>query len=199
MRKIIGLVLVGIAVLFAVVAMVWTPFDPVHAVPSESLQGSSLTHLMGTDQYGRDVLSRVMDGARTTLTVAVASVLLSALIGVPLGVVAGMKRGWTDGLIMRTNDLLLAFPALLLAIVFTAVFGGSMWIVVLAIGIAGIPGFARVSRVGALQVMAQDYVLSARVSKVPGFLIAWRHVLPNIASTLAVQVSVALALSLIHI
>ena len=108
-----------------------------------------------------------------------------------------MKRGWTDGLIMRTNDLLLAFPALLLAIVFTAVFGGSMWIVVLAIGIAGIPGFARVSRVGALQVMAQDYVLSARISKVPGFLIAWRHVLPNITSTLAVQVSVALALAIL--
>ena len=197
MRKIIGLILVGLAVLAAVLALVWTPFDPVHAVPAERLQGSNLTHLMGTDQYGRDVLSRVMDGARTTLTVALASVALSALIGVPLGIWAGMRRGWVEQLIMRANDLVLAFPALLLAIVFTAVFGGSMWIVVLAIGIAGIPGFARVSRVGTLQVMAQDYVLSARISKVPGVLIAWRHVLPNITSTLAVQVSVALALAIL--
>lgn len=197
MRKWIGLLFVGVAVLFAVVAMVWTPYDPVHAVPAERLQGSTLAHWMGTDQYGRDVLSRVMDGARTTLTVAVASVALSATVGVPLGVWAGMSRGWTERLIMRGNDLLLAFPALLLAIVFTAVFGGSMWIVVLAIGIAGIPGFARVSRVGTLQVMAQDYVLSARISKVPGVLIAWRHVLPNITATLAVQVSVALALAIL--
>lgn len=197
MRKVIGLVLVGLAVLAAALAVVWTPYDPVHAVPAERLQGTTAAHWMGTDQYGRDVLSRVMDGARSTLTVAVSSVALSALAGVPLGIWAGMSRGWRDRLIMRANDLVLAFPALLLAIVFTAVFGGSMWIVVLAIGIAGIPGFVRVSRVGTMQVMAQDYVLSARISHVPGPLIAWRHVLPNITSTLAVQVSVALALAIL--
>lgn len=197
MRKVIGFLLVGLAVLAAVIAVVWTPYDPVHAVPGERLQGPGLAHLMGTDQYGRDVLSRVMDGARTTLTVAVASVTLSAFVGVPLGMWAGMSRGWAERLIMRTNDLVLAFPALLLAIVFTAVFGGSMWIVVLAIGIAGIPGFVRVSRVGSMQVMSQDYVLSARISQVPGPVIAWRHVLPNITSTLAVQVSVALALAIL--
>lgn len=197
MRKVIGFLLVGLAVLAAVIAVVWTPYDPVHAVPGERLQGPGLAHLMGTDQYGRDVLSRVMDGARTTLTVAVASVALSVFVGVPLGMWAGMSRGWAERLIMRTNDLVLAFPALLLAIVFTAVFGGSMWIVVLAIGIAGIPGFVRVSRVGSMQVMSQDYVLSARISQVPGPVIAWRHVLPNITSTLAVQVSVALALAIL--
>lgn len=197
MRRAIGLMLVVLTVLAAVVALVWTPYDPVHAVPAERLQGSSWSHWFGTDQYGRDMLSRVMDGAKTTLTVALASVGLSALVGVPIGVLAGMNRGWADRLVMRANDLVLAFPALLLAIVFTAVFGGSMWIVVLAIGIAGIPGFVRVSRVGTLQVMAQDYVLSARISKVPGILIAWRHVLPNITATLAVQVSVALALAIL--
>ena len=193
----VGAVLVALAVLCALTAVVWTPYDPLQAVPAERLQAFSADHWMGTDQYGRDMLSRIMDGGRISLLVALGSVALSALIGVPLGMWAGMARGWIETLIMRTNDLVLAFPALLLAIVFTAVFGGSMWVVVLAIGIAGIPGFARVARVGTLQVMAQDYVLSARISRVPGPVIAWRHVLPNIASLLIVQVSVALALAIL--
>lgn len=193
----VGAVLVGLVAVLALIATVWTPYDPVHAEPSQRLHAFSAAHWMGTDQYGRDVLSRIMDGARISLLVALGSVLLSALVGVPLGIWAGMRRGWVDTAIMRANDLLLAFPALLLAIVFTAVFGASMWIVVLAIGIAGIPGFARVARVGTLQVMAQDYILSARVSRVPGPVIAWRHVLPNIAAILIVQVSVALALAIL--
>lgn len=194
---IVGGLLVAAVVVMALLALVWTPYDPIHAIPQDRLEPTSAHHWMGTDQYGRDVLSRIMDGARITLLVAVGSVALSALIGVPLGIWAGMSRGWVDRIIMRANDLLLAFPALLLAIVFTAVFGASMWIVVLAIGIAGIPGFARVARVGTMQVMAQDYILSARVSKVPGPVIAWRHVLPNITATLTVQVSVALALAIL--
>lgn len=193
----VGAVLVAVVALLALVAVVWTPYDPLHAVPAERLQGFSARHWMGTDQYGRDILSRVMDGARISLLVAVGAVALSALVGVPLGIWAGMARGWRETVIMRTNDLVLAFPALLLAIAFTAVFGGSMWIVVLAIGIAGIPGFARVARVGTLRVMSQDYVLSARVSRVPGPVIAWRHVLPNILPLLIVQVSVALALAIL--
>ncbi|MCQ4621090.1 ABC transporter permease [Corynebacterium sp. CCUG 71335] len=193
----VGAVLVGIVVTLGLIALVWTPYNPVQANPEQRLEAFSATHWMGTDQYGRDMLSRIMDGARISLLVAFGSVALSALIGVPLGMWAGMSRGWIETLIMRSNDLLLAFPALLLAIVFTAVFGASMWTVVLAIGIAGIPGFARVARVGTLQVMAQDYILSARVSRVPGPVIAWRHVLPNIAAILIVQVSVALALAIL--
>lgn len=193
----VGALLVGLVAIMALLAFVWTPYDPVHAIPEHRLEGISAQHWLGTDQYGRDILSRIMDGARISLLVAVASVALSALIGVPLGIWAGMSRGWVDQVIMRSNDLLLAFPALLLAIVFTAVFGASMWIVVLAIGIAGIPGFARVARVGAMQVMSQDYILSARVSQVPGPVIAWRHVLPNITATLTVQISVALALAIL--
>ncbi|EFK54734.1 ABC transporter permease [Corynebacterium genitalium ATCC 33030] len=193
----VGAVLVGIVVTLGLIALVWTPYNPVQGNPEQRLEAFSATHWMGTDQYGRDMLSRIMDGARISLLVAFGSVALSALIGVPLGMWAGMSRGWIETLIMRSNDLLLAFPALLLAIVFTAVFGASMWIVVLAIGIAGIPGFARVARVGTLQVMAQDYILSARVSRVPGPVIAWRHVLPNIAAILIVQVSVALALAIL--
>lgn len=193
----IGFALVVLVILTALISAVWTPYDPLQADPSVRLQPSSAAHWLGTDQYGRDVLSRVMVAARLTLLVALASVAISALVGVALGVWAGMQRGWVETIIMRTNDVVLAFPALLLAIVFTAVFGASTWIVILAVGISGIPGFARVARVATLQIMNQDYVLSARISRVPGPRIAWRHVLPNISGVLIVQISVALALAIL--
>ena len=161
-------------------SLVWTPYDPLQANPSVRLQGSTLQHLMGTDELGRDVLSRVMSGARLTMAVVLGAVSISALVGIPLGIWAGM-RGRAGRVVMGASDLLLAFPALLLAIVFTAVFGASVWIVVLAIGIAGIPGFVRVARVGTLQVLSQDYILAARMARVPGPVIAWRHVLPNLS------------------
>ncbi|WP_092152193.1 ABC transporter permease [Corynebacterium mycetoides] len=183
--------------LVALLAAVWTPYDPLQAAPDVRLQGSSAAHWMGTDQFGRDILSRVMDGARLTLVVSLSAVALSALVGTPLGIWAGMRRGWVETVVMRASDLLMAFPALLLAIVFTAVFGASVWIVVLAIGIAGIPGFARVTRASTLQVMSQDYILAARVSRVPPVRVARTHVLPNILPIALVQVSVGLALAIL--
>ncbi len=191
-----GAVIVALVVLAAALSLVWTPHDPLQADPAVRLQGSSWAHWMGTDQFGRDVASRVMAGARLTLVVSLGAVAISALIGVPLGIWAGMRRG-AGRVVMAGADLLLAFPALLLAIVFTAVFGASVWIVVLAIGIAGIPGFVRVARAGTLTVMQQDFILAARISKVPGPVIAWRHVLPNIAPILLTQVSIALALAIL--
>lgn len=193
----VGLGIVAMVVLVALLAAVWTPYDPLQAAPERRLQGPSPAHWMGTDHFGRDILSRVMDGARLTLVVSVCAVALSAVIGVPFGMWAGMQRGVVEVVVMRANDLLLAFPALLLAIVFTAVFGASVWIVVLAIGIAGIPGFARVARVGTLRVMSQDYILAARVSKVRPLAIARTHVWPNISPFVLVQVSVALALAIL--
>ena len=195
-QRVVGAVIVALVAAAAVVSLVWTPHDPLQADVAVRLQGSSATHWMGTDQFGRDIFSRVMDGARLTLTVAVGAVGLSALVGVPLGIWAGMRRG-ASRVVMAGADLLLAFPALLLAIVLTAVFGASIWIVVLAIGIAGIPGFVRVARAGALQVMQQDYILAARVAKVPGPVIARRHVLPNIWPIVLTQVSVAVALAIL--
>lgn len=194
-----GLVLVAVAVLAALLSLVWTPYDPLHADPAARLVGSSWQHWMGTDELGRDILSRIMDGARLTLAVSLAAVAGSALVGVPLGVLAGMRgaAGRGGGAVMAGADLLLAFPALLLAIVFTAVFGASMWVVILAVGIAGVPGFIRVARVGTMQVMHQDYVLAARISGVAGWRIALRHVLPNIAPIITVQVSVAFALAIL--
>ena len=195
-QRTLGAVIVALVAAAAVVSLVWTPYDPLQADVASRLEGPSPAHWMGTDQFGRDIASRVMDGARLTLTVAVGAVGLSALAGVPLGIWAGMRRG-ASRVVMASADLLLAFPALLLAIVFTAVFGASIWIVVLAIGIAGIPGFVRVARAGTMQVMQHDYILAARVAKVPGPRIAWRHVLPNIWPIVLTQVSVAVALAIL--
>ena len=195
-QRTVGAAIVALVAVAALVSLAWTPHDPLQADVAARLQGSSAAHWMGTDQFGRDILSRVMDGARLTLTVAVGAVGISALVGVPLGIWAGMRRG-ASRVVMAGADLLLAFPALLLAIVFTAVFGASIWIVVLAIGIAGVPGFVRVARAGALQVMQQDYILAARVAKVPGPVIARRHVLPNIWPIVLTQVSVAVALAIL--
>ncbi|WCZ35076.1 MULTISPECIES: ABC transporter permease [Corynebacterium] len=191
-----GAIIVALVALAAVVSLVWMPYDPLQTEVVARLQGSSPAHWMGTDQFGRDIASRVMDGARLTLTVAVGAVGLSGLIGVPLGIWAGMRRG-ASRVVMAGADLLLAFPALLLAIVFTAVFGASIWIVVLAIGIAGIPAFVRVARAGTMQVMQRDYILAARIAKVSGPAIAWRHVLPNIWPLVLTQVSVAVALAIL--
>lgn len=195
-QRTVGAAIVALVAVAALVSLAWTPCDPLQADVAARLQGSSAAHWMGTDQFGRDILSRVMDGTRLTLTVAVGAVGLSALVGVPLGIWAGMRRG-ASRVVMAGADLLLAFPALLLAIVFTAVFGASIWIVVLAIGIAGIPGFVRVARAGTMQVMQQDYILAARVAKAPGPVIARRHVLPNIWPIVLTQVSVAVALAIL--
>ena len=194
-RKIGGVIVLAVAAV-ALLSLVWTPFDPLQADVQNRLQGTSAAHWMGTDQFGRDITSRVMDGARLTLTVAIGAVGLSALVGVPLGIWAGMRRG-AARFVMAGADLLLAFPALLLAIVFTAVFGASIWIVVLAIGIAGIPGFVRVARAGTLQVMQNDYILAARLNKVPGIMVAWRHVLPNILPVVITQIAVAFSMAVL--
>ena len=193
-----GLIIVGATVLAALVSLVWTPYDPLLATPAERLAGSSAEHLLGTDRFGRDVLSRLLVGAQITLFVGIIAVAISAAIGVPLGIAAGMRQGkFLDSLVMRSADLLLAFPALLLAIIAGAVWGPSTLTAMIAIGVAGIPSFARVSRSGTLQVMSQDFIAAARVSKVSEFQIAYRHVFPNISGLVIVQSSVYFALAIL--
>ena len=193
-----GLIIVGATVLAALVSVVWTPYDPLLAIPAERLAGSSGEHLLGTDRFGRDVLSRLLVGAQITLFVGIIAVAISAAIGVPLGIAAGMRQGkFLDSLVMRSADLLLAFPALLLAIIAGAVWGPSTLTAMIAIGVAGIPSFARVARSGTLQVMSQDFIAAARVSKVSEFQIAYRHVFPNISGLVIVQSSVYFALAIL--
>ncbi len=191
----VGAALVGVVVAMALVSFVWTPWDPYLVDGANRLAGPSASHWMGTDQFGRDVLSRLMVGARTTLYVGVVAVSLAAIGGTPLGIVMGMAPRWLQTTLVRGNDLLLAFPALLLAIMFGAVFGASTTTAMVAIGIATIPVFARIARSGTLQVMSSEYVLAARAGGRSAPAVAVRHVLPNITSLLLVQASVSFAIA----
>ncbi|WP_104055666.1 MULTISPECIES: ABC transporter permease [unclassified Arthrobacter] len=193
----IGAALVAVVVAAALLSFFWTPYDPVRAVPEDRLLGSSAEHLMGTDRYGRDVFSGILYGARITLLVGLISVGIALLIGTPLGILAGMRGGAAEEISMRAADILMAFPALLVAIMFGAVFGAGTTTAMVAIGIGSIPGFARVARSGTLQVMSTEYVLSARASSQSALRIARRHVLPNIAGVLVVQCSVTFALAVL--
>ncbi|MBA2316585.1 MAG: ABC transporter permease [Euzebyales bacterium] len=195
---VIGAVLVGLVVGMALTSFVWTPYNPTRVDTPARLAGYGADHWLGTDKFGRDVLSQLMVGARTTLFVGVVAVGVAALSGTPVGVVAGMARSrWLSEGIMRTNDLLLAFPALLLAIMFGAVFGASTLTAMIAIGVATVPTFARIARARTLQVMSTEYVLAARAAGRTRLAIALRHVLPNIFSLLIVQASVSFAIAVL--
>lgn len=193
----VGLVLVGIIVVTALVSFVWTPYDPIAVNAPDRLQGPSAEHWFGTDKFGRDLFSGMLVGARITLFVGLISVGIALLVGTPLGIWAGIRGGWIEELIMRSSDIVLAFPALLLAIMAAAVFEPSTLTAMVAIGIATIPGFARVARSGTLQVMSTEYILAARAASQSRFRIAVRHVLPNIIGIVVVQCSVAFALAVL--
>ncbi|WP_347352838.1 ABC transporter permease [Intrasporangium sp.] len=193
-----GAILVGGVIAAALVSFVWTPYDPVKVDASARLLWPNAEHWFGTDKFGRDIFSQILVGARTTLYVGIIAVGLASVIGTPLGIFAGMsKRSGLNEVVMRGNDLLLAFPALLLAIMFGAVFGASTLTAMIAIGIATIPSFARLARSGTLQVMSTEYVLAARIAGRKPVAIAWRHVLPNIFGLLIVQGSVAFAIAVL--
>jgi peptide/nickel transport system permease protein len=193
---VIGATIVALVVLTAVVSFIWTPYDATQTT-SDRLLAPGGTHPLGTDALGRDVFSQLLVGARTTLYVGVIAVGLGALLGIPLGLVAAMGPRRLSEVIMRLIDLMLAFPALLLAIVFGAIFGASTLSAMIAIGLATAPTFARLSRSGALQVMSSEYVLAARVAGRPLLAVAFRHVVPNIGGMLIVQVSVSYAVAVL--
>ncbi|MFI5611247.1 ABC transporter permease [Amycolatopsis sp. NPDC051903] len=193
----VGSILVALVVLAALASFAWTPYDPVQVDAQDKLLGFSAEHLFGTDKFGRDVFSQIMVGARTTLYVGVVAVGIAAIIGTPLGVLAGLAPRWLGEFVMRVNDLVLAFPALLLAIMFGAVFGADTLTAMIAIGIATIPSFARIARSGTLQVASSEFVLAARAAGRSRVNIAVRHVLPNISGLLIVQASVSFAIAVL--
>jgi peptide/nickel transport system permease protein len=193
-----GAVLVLLVVLAAAVSFAWTPASPTHvAIPERFARPGQHGHLLGSDQFGRDVLSMLMVGARNTLFVGVVAVGIAVVLGVPLGGLAALRRGWLEELVMRAGDLLLAFPALLLAILFAAVFRPGILTAMIAIGLAFTPVFARLVRGAGLQVMAQDYVTAARTFGSSSARIFWWHLLPNVANVLIVQATVAFALAIL--
>jgi peptide/nickel transport system permease protein len=195
---ILGGLLSGVMLLLAIVSFVWTPFD--HAVMNipDKLQTPNGTHLLGTDHFGRDILSMVMVGARTSLAVALLAVGIGIGLGVPLGLAAAATRGsWLDEVIMRGNDLVFAFPSLVIAILITAVFGPSAINAIIAIGIFNIPVFARVARGGSLSLWAREFILAARVAGKSRARISAEHILPNIANLLIVQGTIQFSLGIL--
>ncbi len=191
-----GGALMSLLILAALVGSLWTPFDPT-AIVGPRLQPPAWPFVLGTDGQGADIFSRMLHGARLCLLVGLASVAGAALVGVPVGVVAGMVRGWTGEVLGRGADILYGFPALLLAILFAAALGGSIWTAIAAVTLATVPAFVRIARAATLQVMGLGYVEAARLSATPQTNIAVRHVLPNIAPVLGVQASVSVGLAIL--
>jgi peptide/nickel transport system permease protein len=192
----IGGVIVLIVVATALLSLAWTPYNPI-ALSSQMLKGPSAAHWLGTDEYGRDVLSRLMAGTRITLAAGVFSVLIAGLAGITAGLAAAERGGLTSDGIMRLVDLLFAFPALLLAITLAAALGSSTFTAMLAIGVASVPYFARVTRGAALTVLSSEYVLAARSYGRSRLAIVRRHVLPNIAPLILVQTSLLFSVSIL--
>lgn len=194
---VIGSAIVGVIVVAALLSLVWTPYGPLAVAPPSALHGPSAAHLLGTDQYGRDVLSRLMAGCRITVYAGVISVLIAAAAGIPAGLLAAQRGGILGEVVMRVGDVIYGFPALLAAITLSAAFGASTTVAMIAIGIAYIPVFARVSRSGALAVLSSDFVLAARAYGRRPLAILRRHVIPNVAGLLIVQSSLLFSLAIL--
>lgn len=186
------LVLLGVAAV-AIIGWAWTPFDPYALAPRERFLPPDAVHLMGTDQYGRDILSRIMAGAHLTLLTGVLSVSIALAVGVTVGVIGAYAGGRVDLGVVAAMDVLLAFPAVLLALGIVAVLGGSVTNVILAVGIATIPLFSRVTRASVLSVTARPYLRAALAMGGTDRHIIVRHVLPNIAGPLVVLTAITVA------
>jgi peptide/nickel transport system permease protein len=192
-----GLAVVAAFVAAAVFAPLIAPFDPIATSFATVRKAPSVVHWFGTDEIGRDVLSRVIFGARASLAAGIVSVLISLAIGVPAGLLAGYAGGLTDMLISRVTDALLACPFLILAIALAAFLGPSLTNAMIAIGISATPVFVRLTRGTTLAVKSEDYVLAARAIGNGPLRIALRHVLPNIVPPLLVQATLAIAAAVI--
>jgi len=194
---VIGIILSFIMLLTGVVSLFWTPYSVELLDIPHKLQGTSTAHWLGTDHFGRDVFSMLMVGAWNSMLVSVFAIGFGAGIGVPLGALAAAKRGWVEETVMRFNDFAFAFPALLTAVMLSAVYGPGTINAVLAIGIFNIPVFARITRGSALSIYKREFILAARTSGKGEIRIAMEHILPNIASVLIVQGTIQFALGIL--
>lgn len=192
-----GLAVIGALAVLALVGPLLLPDSPTDIVSEAALRGPGLSAPFGTDDLGRSVLSRVVHAYRVSLGVALASVTLALAAGLPLGLVAGYAEGLVDQLIMRPLDVLMAFPAILLAIALIGVFGSGIVLVAVALGIVYTPIMARVVRASVLAVKREVYVEGARAVGMSGPWIVLRHILPNAATPVLVQASVLMAIAIL--
>jgi peptide/nickel transport system permease protein len=193
----LGAVLVALLLLCALLSLAWTPYPATDLdIPNKLLPPSS-THWLGTDSLGRDIVSLLLVGARASIAVGVIAVGIGIGFGVALGLLAAARRGWVEEVVMRLADFTFAFPALLTAIMLTAIYGPGLLTSIVAIGIFNIPVFARITRAAANSIWARDFVLAARACGKGAWRITFEHVLPNIASILIVQATIQFAIAIL--
>lgn len=196
-RFLIGGAFIAFLILIAIAAPLIVRTDPKVSHPADAIARPSAQHLMGTDDLGRDVLGRVIYGARVSLAVGIIAVSIGLTIGMTLGMTAGYRGGWTDLLILRVIDALLAFPGLLLAIAITSALGPNLRNTMIAIGVVAIPVYTRLTRGQVLQTKEREYVEAARTVGASQTRIAFKHILPNILNPLIVQASLSVAFAIL--
>src|SRR6059036_745231 len=205
----LGVAITALLIATAALSLVYTPQDPLAMSITGRLQGPSDAHLFGTDQYGRDVLSRVMRGAVISIAVGVIAVGIGAAVGIVIGISSGYVGGWIDEALMRLVDAIQGFPAILSALLFAAVFAPGIVISMVAIGIAFVPAFARLTRAGFLELRAREFVVAARALGAREFVVAARalgardrrliarHILPNTLAPLIVQATTSFPIAIL--
>jgi peptide/nickel transport system permease protein len=185
-NSVIGGVLIAVLVATALLSLIWTPYDPMRLSFTARLAAPSSAHWLGTDDFGRDVLSRIMVGARASVWIGALTVAFSMVFGTVIGLVSGYARGWIDGIIMAVNNALLAFPGILLALGLLAVLGANQYGIILALGIAYTPSMARVVRGAALSLREREFIEASKVMGNSELYTMARHILPNCIAPITV-------------
>lgn len=187
MNGVIGVSVLAVVIVIAMVGLIWTPFDPIDPDFTARLQGPSGMHWLGTDEWGRDVLSRILSGARTSVFISLCSVASALIVGVLIGSLAGYFGGWFDRITMMFTDALLAFPGLLMALAFMAILGPSVWGVVVALGLAYTPSVIRLMRGAVLSVREREFVEASRAVGDGSAYTLFMHVVPNCTAPLIIM------------
>jgi len=195
---VIGLLITLLIIAMAAISFLWTPYDVTNLNIAAKLKAPSAEYWFGTDHFGRDIFSMIMVGARNSIAVALVAVVIGVGVGVPLGCWAAARGGLMDEALMRGNDVIFAFPALLSAVMITAIFGPGAINAIIAIGIFNIPVFARLARGAALSLWPREFILAARAAGKGAFRITWEHIVPNMANILVVQATIAFALGILQ-
>ncbi|MGQ9677635.1 MAG: ABC transporter permease, partial [Chloroflexota bacterium] len=193
----LGLTIMGALVVIAILAPLLAPRDPFVMDSAHRLEAPGITMALGSDEFGRDILSRIILGSRISLTVGLISVSIAAALGAPAGLLAGYFGGWFDSLVMRAMDIIFSFPAIILAMVITSFLGPSLVNTMIAIGIVYAPGFSRIVRGPVLSIVQQEYIQAARVVGARDLRILLRHVAPNVAAPFIVAATVTFSFALL--
>lgn len=187
---ILGCVISGVSIAMIIMGYFWTPYDPTAMSGAEKFSPPSLSHLLGTDNFGRDIFSRVLEGAGTTFSIALSTVLIGLVIGIIVGALTGYYGGWLDEVLMRIADVITAFPSILMALVLISIFGSGKYNMILALSILFIPSFARIVRGEYARHRQLDYVRAAKLMGCGDMRIMFVHILPNVLHVLLSAVAI---------